>query len=685
MQISEVLKEVHSMPPNIDWNTSRNDSDPVVQNEKVLKLFLQLAVHAANRLARLRKETDKGYDCNRRNDNPLISTTEALVTQSPSRANLEWFDNSTKILNHSSFDDLEINADQNQTALYPHLNESFNSSNLPNIDDQSVARTPNSKMNDLISKTVQDVLDTSPDITGHNRKAFNSDTLQKSILDLDAVNNSLNANAFKPDSWKSTENDVSEKLLNQSDLIKNITNTSVINDLTKTVNKFLPKSQNLQDSTIGISQRLFDTDLVQIVPKIISNVQENANQHTLLQNILQHTREQSDKIDDINQRFLDPIKNFKNVSSPQVADNLPVVKQILSNTRNIVESMIEVLPEAAKNASNLLNQIPRSQENITEEYTQLEQSKTAAHAGNQFDPSHNRQHLTSNAESHFREAADASGGNKSETTVNDLLINGDNSTAGSNNKQYLPALLKDPSVPLLRLLPDFNEHENDNSKIETDLSFIRANNNTNNFTDEKQLVKDYEKTDQDQIHLDKTDEEVEEKVEELKKMNKQLNPISEDLPQKSAESELTDVAAATSTSPDQLESNPFTLVTIMERQAKSSVAQDSKYVNDVTKSDLVEVRKLRNNPADPCVDDGRNRSIENQIIHVDNLLEFNSSFIDELKDGNLDPQLSEKKLQEISDQLIKALWPLIERRMDNSRSDATDQNKNSPSNISDVF
>lgn len=673
------------MSPNNDWNILRNDPDPIAQNEKIPRLFLQLAMHTVNRLTHLRKEIGKGCDCNRRNDNPLISMTEILVTQSPSQSNLEWLDKNKKIMNHSSEGDFEINADQNQTTSYPQSQELFDS-NLPNIDNQTIVRNLNSKMSTLIPKSVQNAQNTSSNSIGDNHEILNSDTLQKPSLDSDTASNSFNANEFRPDSQTSNSNDVNDKLLNQIDLAKNITNTSVMNDLIKTVNEFFPKSQDLPESTSSINQRLFGTDLAQIVPKIISNKHENANQLIQSQNTL-HTREPSDKSDDISQRFLDPtmIKNFGNTLNPQAADNLPVVKQILPTTKSIVESMIKVLPEAAKNPSNLLNQII-SQPQATvkkslkvaeddrkslahSDYIQQVQSKTTKQAGNEFNLPHNRQDLTSNTESNIRETANTSERNNQETTIKSLPINDDNSTTESNDKQHVSSLLKDSSIPLLRFFSDFNEHEN-YSKTETDLSSIQTNENTS-FTNEKQSTRAHKKTNQ-------FDEEI--KTEGFKKTNEtrtdndneQLSSISEDLSQKNKESRLTDVTVATSMSPIQLESNTFTLLTTTEHQAKSSsVTKDSENVNDVVKSNLEDIKRQDN----PSTNDGINQSIEDKITYIDNLLKSNNSLIDDLKSENLPEQLSEEKLQEISDCVISALWSIIEKKLNDNRTYVTNLNK----------
>jgi len=204
-----------------------------------LKLFLQLATHTANRLIYLRKKNEKECDCNRRNDIQPISTTEAIVTQSPSQTNLEGLDNSQKILNHSSSGDPEINSDKNQTVFNSQLQKL---SDLQNIDDnQDVKHNPNLNMTNLISKSVQDVRDASSDVTRHNHE-FNFNTSQKSIVDSDTSSNSLNANEFRLDFPKSM------RRVNQA-LVKN--NTDTLNDLTETVNKFFPKIYSTKFTGIG--------------------------------------------------------------------------------------------------------------------------------------------------------------------------------------------------------------------------------------------------------------------------------------------------------------------------------------------------------------------------------------------------------------------------------------------------
>ncbi|XP_018339149.1 PREDICTED: putative leucine-rich repeat-containing protein DDB_G0290503 [Trachymyrmex septentrionalis] len=593
--INALIVLVHSLPSNIDWNTSRNDLDSVAQNENILKLFLQLATHTANRLTYLRKKSEKEYDCNRRNDTPSISTTEAVVTQSPSQTNLEGLDNSQKILSHSFSSDPEINSDKNQTVFSSQLQKL---SDLQNIDDnQDVERNPNLNMSDLIPKSVQDVQDASFNVTGRNHE-FNSNTSQKSILDSDTSSNSLNANKFRPDFPKSA------RKVNQA-LVKNNTNTATMNDLTETVNRIFPNSQNLQEPALKISQRLFDTNLAPIIPKIISNVHENANQYILSQNT-QNIRTLLDKNNDIKQKLFD--SNIENMNTQiDKQNNLPLVK-ILSNSKNIVEPMSKVLPETAKGPkSNLLFQdiiaplksVEESQNHLAQfDYFQQKQSENAKQVGNQFD-------------------AGTSGKKLQETRVNDLSTNENNSTVDDSKKQ---SILKNSTFPFLRFLSDLNELENNNNKTKIDSSSIQINESANSSIDEELSIKE--------------------------------------------ESKLTDVA--TSVLPNQIEFN--TLTSITEHQIKSlDGVQDSKNINDVIKSDLENGKNLQDNLS--VNDRINRLSENQITRIDDNLLDSNNcSLINNLKNEDLYVQLSEAKLQEISDQLINALQPIIEKRMDNNQT-----------------
>ncbi|XP_036144292.1 uncharacterized protein DDB_G0281497-like [Monomorium pharaonis] len=646
---------VHSLPLNIDWNTLHHNPDPIVQNERILNLYLQLATHTAIRLTYLRKEI-KRYDCNKHNDNSSVST-EIPVTQLPSQENPEWFDESQKVLIHSSSNDSDVNADQNQTTL--QIQQLSDLNNLQDIKNQNVTYDP--MMSDLIPKSIQNVQDTLSDIAGHNREAFNSDSLQKSILNLDAANKSQSAGEIELDSSKSARNDVNKELFNQIDLIKNVTNNTSMNN--STVNKLLPNSQDLQEPTLEISPRLFGADLAQIVPKIINDAHEDAKQYLSPQN----TRELLDKIDDVGQKFSNTIKTPGNVLNSLIANNLSAANQVLSSAKN-VESMIKVLPEAAKGAANLLNQIiPKSREIINtplkvaeegqqfftrHDYTQQEQNKNLKQTENQSDNQlHDRQDLTGGSGDNIRET-DASERDNQEIKISNLT---------DNNRQDVSTSLSDSFVPLARSFPDFNG-EKTNEKIKTDLSSVQTNENSYNFTENQSLNHET-----DQL-LDQIDGEIQ--IEEFKNINGtetdyddgQLNPILEDLSQRSTESGSTNVA--TSTSPILLESS--TLVSITERQANnSSDAQDFENPGDITKINTEETRRLVNIPSN----DEINQSTGSKITHDDEILKLNGrSLIDDLTGISIysHEQLSESKLQEISDRLINALRPYIEERMDNN-------------------
>ncbi|KAL6255055.1 hypothetical protein P5V15_013388 [Pogonomyrmex californicus] len=640
--------DVHSLPPNIDWNALRNDPDSIAQNEKILQLFLQLAMRTANRLTRLKKEIEKKDSCSKHNDNLSSSTSEVFVTQLPSQENLDRLDENQEIQNHLSSGDSEIkdnqtlleNSDQNQTASDQQLQESFDSSTQNINRDGDIASTLDSKTSNLIQESVEDVQDTLSNVTGHSNESINFDTLQTPSLDLSTTSNSLNANESGADvrDLRPVEDGISQRLFNPIELGKNIANTSVINDLTKTVNKFFPELEKLQKSPLGINQ---STGLIQSVPKIISDVQKNVNRHIpQLHNALSGT------IDGISQKFLDPsiIKNFESILSPQIMNNFPVVNQILSSTRNFAELMFKILPMAIKTTNNLLNQIVSESQNIHEMFNITEE-------------------------------------NNQEIKTSNLSTNVDNSAIDDSNN--VPALLndrKDSSIPLFRSFPDFNQHEN--NKSETDLSFTQTNENANRFIDKKLLIKSNE-TDH---HAGQIDEEI--RDEEFKKINetetddrdKQLNTFSENLSNKNGENELKEIA----TSPNQLES-ALTEIPITEVKSSNDTQdlQNSENADDIVKSNVEETRRPQ--------EDSLSNSERNQISHIiNNLSELSDyrSVIDNLKKENLHEQLSEAKLQEIDVRLINALWPIIEKRMSGNASDyVTDyyneqKNKNFPSNIS---
>lgn len=359
------------MPPNIDWSNLQYDPDSVVQNENILKLFLQLAVHTANRLMHLRNETNRDHDCNGRKNNLSSSIIEAPITQSLSETNLERSDKSQdEIQNRSFIIDSEIkindrvlleNLDQDQTTV---LNSTQGLHNFQ--EDTDVAR--NSKARDLIPMLVQNIQNISSDVT-RNYDVHNPDTSQKSN-NLYTTSNSSTADNISSDEQNpqnSTTDGINKILFNSINLIENNSNATNMNDLTETVNKFLPESENVRETMPEVNQRFFGIDLAKNIPdmKIINNLHENVNQQ--LNQWSQNTQKQSDRN---NPRFLDEtvIQNFKNFLNPQIVNDLPVMSQILSNAKHFVESMIKVLPAPgnAKNGNNLMNHIISQSQNVTD-------------------------------------------------------------------------------------------------------------------------------------------------------------------------------------------------------------------------------------------------------------------------------------------------------------------------------
>ncbi|KAM0731096.1 hypothetical protein ACS0PU_002156 [Formica fusca] len=340
--INVLISLVYSLPPNIDWSNLQYDPDSVAQNENILKLFLQLAVHTANRLMHLRNGTDRDHECNGRNDNLSPSIIEAPITQSLPQANLERPDKSQdKIQNRSFIIDSEMkindrvlleNLDQDQTVLNSTQSQGlYNPSNFQ--EDTNVVR--NSKTRNLIPMLAQNVQNTSSDIVRRNYDVHNSS--QKSI-NLYTISNSSSADNINSDGQNSQNSTIDE-------------------------------SENVRETTPEVSQRMFGIDLAKNIPgmKIIKNLHENVNQQ--LNQWSGNTQEQSDRNNGISPRFLDEtvIKNFENIFNPQIVNDLPVMSQILSNAKHFVESMIKVLPAPgnAKTENNLLNHTISQSQNVT--------------------------------------------------------------------------------------------------------------------------------------------------------------------------------------------------------------------------------------------------------------------------------------------------------------------------------
>lgn len=364
------------MPPNIDWNNLQYDPDSVVQNENILKLFLQLAVHTASRLMHLRNETDRDHDCNGRKNNLSSSIIEASITQSLPETNLERFDKyQDEIQNRSFIIDSEIkindqvlpeNFDQDQTTV---LNSTQSQGSHDFQEDTDVAR--NSKARDLIPMLVQNIQNTSSDVI-RNYDVHNPDSLQKSnnLYTISNLSTAVNVSSDEQNPQNSSTDGINKILFNSINLIKNNSNATNINDLTEIVNKLLPsESENVRETTPEVSQRFFGNDLAKNIPgmKIINNLHENVNQQ--LNQWSQSTQKQSDRNNGVSPRFLDEtvIQNFQNFLNPQIVNELPVMSQILSNAKHFVESMIKVLPapKNTKNETNLMNHIISQSQNVT--------------------------------------------------------------------------------------------------------------------------------------------------------------------------------------------------------------------------------------------------------------------------------------------------------------------------------
>ncbi|XP_070162477.1 metacaspase-2-like [Polyergus mexicanus] len=578
--INALISLVYSLPPNIDWSNLQYDPNSVAQNENILKLFLQLAVHTANRLMQLRNETDRDHDYNGRNDNLSPSIIEAPITRSFPQANLERPDKSQdKIQNRSFIIDSEIkindevlleNLDQDQTVLNSTQSQGlYNPSNFQ--ENTNVVR--NSKARNLIPMLAQNVQNTSFDIVRRNYDVYNSSQKSINLYTISNPSSADNISFDEQNSQNSTIDGINKRLFNSINLIKNNTNATNINDLTETANKFLPESENVLETTPEVSQRMFGIDLAKNIPgmKIINNLHENVNQQ--LNQWSGNIPEQSDRNNGVSPRFLDEtvIKNFKNIFNPQIVNDLPVMSQILSNAKHFVESMIKILPAPgnAKNKNNLLNHAISQSQNVTNVLSEPIE-KDQKHLAN-------FKHKTENSDSQS-------------ASVNDKII-----------------------------------------KPET---FEKMNEIKTNYT------------------------------------NEQLYPILKNLSQSNESEFLKD--PATERPLNQSESDASQISSTIEYRDKNSNStldlQDSENVN---KSNVEKPKELQDNPSTKI---RMSRSIGNRNTRIDNdLLKSNNyfRFVDNIKDTNLDRQLSETK-PEISDRLIDALLPVIKEKIPNSKSYTTD-------------
>lgn len=626
------------MPLNIDWSNLQYDPDSVAQNENILKLFLQLAVHTANRLMHLRNETDRDYNCNGRNDNLSPSTTETSIMQSL-HPNLERPDKSQdEIQNHSFIIDSEIkndsrvlleNLDQNQTAFDSTQSETlYNSSNFQK-DTNVVAH--NSKASNL---TPMFNIQNASDVVRSNYDVYNPDTSQKSI-NLYTTSNSSSADefSFEQNSQNLTIDGISERLFNPTNLITNISNATVINNLTETVNKLLSESENARESKpeIEVSQRLFGADLAKNVAsaKIMNNLHENVNK---LNQWSQNTQKQTDQNNGVSPRFLDAITitNYENNLNPQIVNNLPIMTQILSNAKHFVDWMIQILPEMknAENDNNLLNHTTSQYENVTNEflkvtkknpanfdYIQHQKIKTVKQVEGKFDDNliRNYQNLNDNSKN---EPTDASQRNN-KTTENNLSINTNNSKAENSNSQS--ASINDEVIK-----PETFEKD----KLRT------------NYT------------------------------------NEPLNPISKNLSQRNETSEFSKDFAIERPL-NHLESDVSRISSTTEYQSTNlSNMQDLQDSENVNKFNVEKPKKLQDNS---FTNVKIRRSIGNQYTRNNDLLKSNNyfRFIDDLKDANLHKRLSETKLR-ISDRLIEKVPNSKSHMIDYYNMTNKQSNKNLP-------
>lgn len=601
------------MPSNIDWSNLQYDPDSVAQNENILKLFLQLAVHTANRLMHLRNETDRDHDCNGLNDNLSSPITEIPITQ-PLHPNLERPDKSQdEIQNHSFTIDSEIknnefyrvlleNLDQNQTILF-NSTQSQELYNPNNFQEDANIVAHNSKASNLIPMLVN--IQNESEIVRPNYDVYNPDTSQKSI-NLYTTSNSSSADefSFEQNSQNVIIDGISERLFNPINLITNISSATIMNDLTEnnfTVNKLLPESENVQESKPEVSQRLFGVDLSKNVEstKIMNDLHENVNQPNQWS---QNTQKQLDKNNSVSPRFLDSITITNNLN-PQI-NNLPIVNQILSNAKHFVEFMIKILPEMenAKTDNNLLNHIISQSENVTNELLKVieknptnfdQKIRNVKQVRDKFDDNlmHNNQNLNDISRN---ESTDASQRNN-KTTENNLSIIMDNSKAENSDSQSAPI-----NVEVIK--PETFEKD----KIRT------------NYT------------------------------------NEPLNSISRNLSQRNETNEfLKDFAIERPL--NHLESDVSQILSATEYQSTNSGStqnlQDSKNIN---KFNVKKPKELQDNS---FINIRTRRSIGNQNTRIDNnLLKSNNyfRFVDNVKDANLHRRLSKTKL-EVSDRLIEKI------------------------------
>lgn len=382
------------MPSNIILNTVQDDSNSIVQNEKYLQLFLQLATRAADNLIRLRNQADKNHDCNKSRDN-LLSTIEKPRIQPALEANSEQFgetQNETQSYlfssnsENTSYDAVvhddevsnfgtqksvfnsdteeettstnesnpDVQSSENSTEIDGIAERFFNSFNLQNINasasindssdrfknkffsqTSNLARPTLERSEQLYNKTDR----TSSDAVEHNEDEV-STTSQKSIFEhSDTKNATTKGSDSNSDAQKNSENsevdEIGERFFNPFNLQ---TPHALINDLRNTGNKVLAQKHNLLQSTLKKNKQVNNTLCLQ---------------------------KPSSKLDDTSDILDLPLDKLReNILNPQVTNSPSVLHQIVSSAINVVNSVIEKLPASFSNATLFKQIIPHNLEKL---------------------------------------------------------------------------------------------------------------------------------------------------------------------------------------------------------------------------------------------------------------------------------------------------------------------------------
>ncbi|XP_020278064.1 uncharacterized protein LOC109851899 isoform X2 [Pseudomyrmex gracilis] len=309
--ISALVFLVHSLPPNIILNTVRDDSNSVVQNERYLQLFLQLATRTADNLISLRNQADKNHDCNQSRDN-LLSTIEDSRIQSPLEVISEQFD--------------EI-----QNEIRSHL---FSS----NFENKIENTSSNAFVHDEVSS---------------------SGIKQKSIFNSNTEEATTSANKSNPDaqsSENSTEvDDIAERFFNSFNLQNINTSTSINEPSDRFKNKFLLQTSNLArpNPTLERSERLYNKinrtsfDAVEHNDDVFTSSQKSIFKHSDEKSATTNGSDsnsdaqnsESSEVDEIGERFFNPF----NLQTPHVLINnlTSTGKKVLAQTHNLLQSTLE--------------------------------------------------------------------------------------------------------------------------------------------------------------------------------------------------------------------------------------------------------------------------------------------------------------------------------------------------------